>query len=50
MTHKVSYRLIDVPEMGYLTSDKPFPRGELLIKSDVMTSGIVSYSITIKDT
>ena len=27
------YKLIDVPELGYFLTDKPFPRGELLIKS-----------------
>jgi fatty acid CoA ligase FadD9 len=27
------YKLIDVPELGYFLTDKPFPRGELLVKS-----------------
>jgi fatty acid CoA ligase FadD9 len=29
----IDYKLIDVPELGYFLTDKPFPRGELLIKS-----------------
>lgn len=27
-------KLIDVPSMGYSAEDKPFPRGELLIRGD----------------
>jgi len=27
-------KLIDVPGMGYSVEDKPFPRGELLIRGD----------------
>ncbi|MCV7193566.1 carboxylic acid reductase [Mycolicibacterium brumae] len=33
------YKLVDVPELGYLLSDRPHPRGELLIKSDTMFPG-----------
>ncbi len=28
----IDYRLADVPELGYFTTDKPFPRGEFLVK------------------
>ncbi|WP_253073320.1 AMP-binding protein [Sodalis ligni] len=33
------HRLVDVPELGYLTSDTPFPRGELRIKTTFATAG-----------
>jgi fatty acid CoA ligase FadD9 len=29
----IDYKLVDVPELGYFWTDKPYPRGELLIKS-----------------
>ena len=29
----IDYKLRDVPELGYYTSDKPFPRGELCVKT-----------------
>lgn len=29
----LEYKLRDVPELGYYTSDKPFPRGELCVKT-----------------
>jgi fatty acid CoA ligase FadD9 len=35
----IDYRLIDAPELGYRTSDKPFPRGELLLKTWSQISG-----------
>ena len=28
-----AYKLRDVPELGYFTTDKPFPRGEFLVKT-----------------
>ena len=33
------YKLIDVPELGYFSTDRPYPRGELLVKTDTMTPG-----------
>jgi len=33
------YKLIDVPELGYFSTDLPHPRGELLVKSDTAFPG-----------
>ena len=33
------YKLIDVPELGYFRTDRPYPRGELLVKADTTTPG-----------
>ncbi|MCB5944270.1 carboxylic acid reductase [Acidocella sp. KAb 2-4] len=35
----VDYKLADVPELGYYTTDRPFPRGELLVKTTLMIQG-----------
>ncbi|HME48346.1 carboxylic acid reductase [Mycobacterium sp.] len=35
----IDYKLVDVPELGYFRSDKPYPRGELLVKSDTTSPG-----------
>jgi fatty acid CoA ligase FadD9 len=35
----VDYKLVDVPELGYFATDKPYPRGELLVKSASATPG-----------
>lgn len=35
----IDYKLIDVPELGYFTTDKPHPRGELLIRSQNIFAG-----------
>jgi fatty acid CoA ligase FadD9 len=35
----IDYRLIDVPELGYFLTDKPHPRGELLVKSETAMPG-----------
>jgi fatty acid CoA ligase FadD9 len=35
----IDYKLIDVPELGYYTTDRPHPRGELLVKTATATPG-----------
>jgi len=35
----VDYKLVDVPELGYFTTDKPHPRGELLVKTSNIMMG-----------
>ncbi|CAF1436026.1 unnamed protein product, partial [Rotaria sordida] len=38
----LQYRLISISELGYTVDDKPFPRGELVIKTDEMFSGYIN--------
>ena len=35
----LDYKLVDVPDLGYFSTDRPHPRGELLIKSETMFPG-----------
>lgn len=35
----IDYKLIDVPELGYFSTDRPHPRGELLVKSEILSPG-----------
>ncbi|WP_040734593.1 AMP-binding protein, partial [Nocardia tenerifensis] len=35
----IDYKLVDVPELGYFHTDRPHPRGELLVKSHDMFPG-----------
>ncbi|MDH6244268.1 carboxylic acid reductase [Mycobacterium sp. OTB74] len=35
----IDYKLVDVPELGYLLTDRPHPRGELLLKSTDLIPG-----------
>lgn len=33
---------VDVPELGYLTTDTPHPRGEIVVRSDKVAPGYYS--------
>ncbi|OHT73773.1 carboxylic acid reductase [Mycobacteroides chelonae] len=35
----IDYKLVDVPELGYFSTDKPHPRGELLVKAESVFGG-----------
>lgn len=35
----IAYKLDDVPELGYFKTDKPYPRGELLVKTSSLMLG-----------
>ncbi|WP_415624489.1 carboxylic acid reductase [Mycobacterium xenopi] len=35
----IDYKLADVPDLGYFSTDRPFPRGELLLKTENMFPG-----------
>jgi fatty acid CoA ligase FadD9 len=35
----IDYKLADVPELGYYKTDRPYPRGELLVKSSLEILG-----------
>jgi len=35
----IDYKLADVPELGYFRTDRPYPRGELLVKADQFMAG-----------
>jgi fatty acid CoA ligase FadD9 len=38
----VEIQLLDVPELGYTSLDRPYPRGELLVKTSTMFDGYYS--------
>jgi fatty acid CoA ligase FadD9 len=35
----IDYKLVDVPDLGYFSTDRPYPRGELLVKSETIFPG-----------
>ena len=35
----IDYKLVDVPDLGYFATDRPHPRGELLLKTENMFPG-----------
>src|SRR5271156_6863161 len=35
----IDYQLVDVPDLGYFATDRPYPRGELLLKTENMFPG-----------
>jgi fatty acid CoA ligase FadD9 len=35
----LDYKLVDVPELGYFATDRPYPRGELFVKSTDLIPG-----------
>src|SRR6185437_12387327 len=35
----LDYKLVDVPDLGYYATDRPYPRGELLLKTPYMFPG-----------
>lgn len=35
----IDYKLVDVPDLGYFGTDRPHPRGELLVKTDGLFPG-----------
>lgn len=35
----IDYKLVDVPELGYFRTDRPYPRGELAVRSESLTPG-----------
>ncbi|HEY8983976.1 MAG TPA: carboxylic acid reductase [Streptomyces sp.] len=45
----IDYKLVDVPELGYFTTDTPYPRGELYLKTRTITPGYYKRPETTAD-
>ncbi|SEH83034.1 fatty acid CoA ligase FadD9 [Mycolicibacterium rutilum] len=45
----IDYKLVDVPDLGYFSTDRPYPRGELLVKSETMFPGYYKRPETTAD-
>jgi fatty acid CoA ligase FadD9 len=45
----MTWRLVDVPELGYRSTDKPYPRGELHVKTSLLVPGYYKNEKATKD-
>jgi fatty acid CoA ligase FadD9 len=45
----IDYKLIDIPDLGYFATDQPYPRGELLLKTENMFPGYYKRPETTAD-
>ena len=45
----IDYKLVDVPDLGYFATDRPHPRGELLLKTPNMFPGYYKRPETTAD-
>lgn len=39
MTGSVEMKLVDIPDLGYFSTNQPYPQGEIWIKGDAVTEG-----------
>ncbi|OBB93477.1 carboxylic acid reductase [Mycobacterium sp. 852002-40037_SCH5390672] len=45
----IDYKLVDVPDLGYFSTDRPHPRGELLLRTENMFPGYYKRAETTAD-